>query len=257
MAGKNSHSTEVPIYTCHFTNSFFAFFYDLWKIKKEGNGRWHRHLQYTYSLRFLCFSPNTSSSSSSPIERNFWPQEGDSEEQERQSYARRIKRSRSCLSKSKRRRSPGTLKSGAQNVDEFISVKGSSSGHKKGPCYHGHSWSGTDEMTHCSCSDSDYNRTECRHTSKECPYTAGSPSISIPGRKAKKRKRWSSHSDSSSENKLPSPRESSSDEMSDLEPQFIPKLTNDSIELTEDEHFQNVILQFSESCLDEEVSTLN
>jgi len=40
--------------------------------------------------------------------------------------------------------------------------------------------------------------------------------------------------------------------MSDLEPQFIPKLTNDSMELTEDEQFRNVILQFSESCLDEE-----
>ena len=208
-------------------------------------------------LRFLHFSPNTSSSSSSPVERNFWPQEDDSEGHERQSYARRIKRSRSCLSKSKRRRSPGTLKSGAQDVDEFISVKGSSSGHTKGPCYHGHSWSGTDEMTHCSCSDSDHNRTACRNTSKECPYTGGSLSISIPGRKAKKRKRWSSHSDSSSENKHPSPRESSSDEMSDLEPQFIPKLTYDSMELTEDEQFRNVILQFSESCLDEEVRTVN
>jgi len=45
--------------------------------------------------------------------------------------------------------------------------------------------------------------------------------------------------------------------MSDLEPQFIPKLTNDSMELTEDEQFRNVILQFSESCLDEEVRTVN
>lgn len=234
--------------------TLFCFFYNLWK--EGGIARWHRHLQYTYSLRFLRFSPNTSSSSSSPVERNVWPHEDYSEGQERQSYARRIKRSRSCLSKSKRRRSPGTLQSGAQDVDEFISNKESSSGHKKGPCDHGHSWSGTDEMTHCSCSDSDHNRTACSHTSKECPYTAGSPSISIPGRKAKKRKRWSSHSDSSSENKHPSPRESS-DEMSDLEPQFIPKLTNDSMELTEDEQFRNVILQFSESCLDEEVRTVN
>ena len=206
---------------------------------------------------FLRSSPNTSSSSSSPVERNVWPQGDDSEGQERHSYARRIKRSRSCLGKSKRRRSPGTLKAETQDVDEFISVKGSSSGHKKGPCYHGHSWSGTDEMTPCSCSESDHNRTACRHSSNECPYTAGSPSISIPGRKAKKRKRWSSHSDSSSENKHPSARESSSDEMSDLEPQFIPKLTNDSMELTEDEQFRNVILQFSESCLDEEVRTVN
>ena len=141
-------------------------------------------------------------------------------------------------------------------VKMLISNKESTSGHKKEPYYYGHSWSGTDEVTHCSCSDSDHNRTACRHTSKECPYTAGSPSISIPGRKAKKRKRWSSHSDSSSENKHPSPRESSSEEMSDLEPQFIPKLTNDSMELTEDEQFRNVILQFSESRLEEEVRTV-
>jgi len=208
-------------------------------------------------VRFLRFSPNTSSSSSSPVERNFWPQEDDGEGHEKQSYARKIKRSRSCLIKSKRRRSPGTLKSGAQDVDECISVKGSSSRHTEAPCYHDHSWSGTDEMTHCSCSDSDHNRTARRDTGKECPYTAGSLSVSIPGRKAKKRKRWSSHSDSSSENKHPSPRESSSDEMSDLEPQFIPKLTNDSMELTEDEQFRNVILQFSESCLDEEVRIVN
>ncbi|KAJ7378544.1 hypothetical protein OS493_022529 [Desmophyllum pertusum] len=52
--------------------------------------------------------PNTSSSSSSPTERGFWPQEGDSEDQDTQSDARKMKRSRSCLSKSKRRRSPGT-----------------------------------------------------------------------------------------------------------------------------------------------------
>lgn len=191
------------------------------------------------------------------MERNVWPQEDESEGDERQSYARRIKRSRSCLGKAKRRRSPGTLKAGIQDVDKFISVKGSSSGHKKGPCYHSHSWSGTDEMTPCSFSESDHNRTAWRNSSNECPYTAGSPTISIPGRKAKKRKRWSSHSESSSENKHLSPRESSSDEMSDLEPQFIPKLTNDSMELTEDEQFRNVILQFSESCLDEEVRTVN
>ena len=239
----------------HFTNSLFLLFYTC-ERKEVFDADADTYSMLIVCVFFFRFSPNTSSSSSSPVERNVWPQEDDSEGQERQSYARRIKRSRSCLSKSKRRRFPGTLKSGAQDVDEFISNKESTSGHKKEPYYYGHSWSGTDEVTHCSCSDSDHNRTACRHTSKECPYTAGSPSISIPGRKAKKRKRWSSHSDSSSENKHPSPRESSSDEMSDLEPQFIPKLTNDSMELTEDEQFRNVILQFSESRLEEEVRTV-
>lgn len=264
---KDSHS-RPQFLRVHFSHSLFCFLI-ICEIKKvldaDANTDFYEcclsthSTEYSYSLRFLPFSPNTSSSSSSPVERNFWPREDDSEDQERQSYARRIKRSRSCMSKSKRRRSPGTSKSETQGVDEFMSVKGSSSRHKKGPCYdgslQGHSWSCTDEMTPCSCSDSDHNRTACRHSSNECPYTAGSP-ISIPGRKAKKRKRWSSNSDSSCESKHLSPRELSSDEMSDLEPQFIPKLTNDSMELTEDEQFRNVILQFSESCLEEEVSTL-
>lgn len=213
---------------------------------------------FTYCSHFLHFSPNTSSSSSSPTERNFWPQEADSEDQERQSYARKMKRSRSCLSKSKRRRSPGTPKAGTQDVEEFMTLKGFSSGHKEEHCCNsspqGHSWDRTEEMAPCSCSDSDHDLAACRRTCDECPYTAGSP-VSIPGRKAKRR-RWNSNSESSCESKHLFPRDSSSDEMSDLEPQFIPKLTNDSIELTEDEQFTNVILQFSESCLEEGVSIL-
>ncbi|KAL9958735.1 hypothetical protein ACROYT_G035790 [Oculina patagonica] len=198
--------------------------------------------------------PNTSSSSSSPTERTPWPQEGDSEDQERQNYARKMKRSRSCLSKSKRRRSPGTPSAGTQDVDEFMTLQDSSLGLKKGPCCNGslqgHSWDCTDKMAPCSCSDSDHDLAACRRTCDKCPFTTGSP-ISIPRRKAKRR-RWNSNSESSCESKHLSPRVSSSDEMSDLEPQFIPKLTNDSIELTEDEQFTNVILQFSESCLEEE-----
>ena len=170
-----------------------------------------------------------------------------------------MKRSRSCLSKSKRRRSPGAPEAGSQDKDEFVTVKDPTLGHKKRTCVNGspqgHSWTCTGEMVPCSCSDSDHDLAACKRTCDECPYTAGSP-ISIPGRKAKRRKRWTSNSESSCESKHLSPQNSLSDEMSDLEPQFIPKLTNDSIDLTEDEQFTNVILQFSESCLEEEVRRL-
>jgi len=201
--------------------------------------------------------PNTSSSSSSPTDRGNWPQELDSDDQDKQSYNRKMKRSRSCLSKSKRRRSSGTHTVGTQDVNEFTDLN---TGHTKGSCIHqdlrkdsleGHSWARTGEKDYCSCSESDHNLPACRRSVEECPYTAGSP-ISIPGRKAKRRKRWNSNSDSSSESKHMSVHELSSDEMSDLEPEFIPNLTNDSLELTDEEQFKNVILQFSESCLEEE-----
>ena len=209
-----------------------------------------------YFLHYLYFSPNTSSSSTSPTEHG-WSQEGDSDDQQRQNYSKKMKRSRSCLNKSKRRRSPGTPKTGIQDFQEFMTLQGPPEGHKKRPCCHGspegHSWGNTDEGP-CSChSDGDHNLAECTRPCSGCPYTAGSP-VSTPGRKAKRRKRWNSNSESSSESKHLSPHESSADEMSDLEPEFIPKLTNDSMELTEDEQFTNVILQFSESCLNEEVS---
>ena len=166
-----------------------------------------------------------------------------------------MKRSRSCLSKSKRRKYPGTPEARTHDEAEFMALKCATSGQKKGPCHgypEGHLWDCADEKVPCSWSDSDHDLAARMQACDECPYTAGSP-ISIPGRTAKKRKRWNSNSGSSCESRHISPRESSSDEMSDLEPQFIPKLTNDSIELTEDEQFSNVILQFSESCLGEEV----
>lgn len=173
-----------------------------------------------------------------------------------------MKRSRSCLNKSKRRRSPGTPKACTQDADEFTAL---TSGPSKGSCNHGdpiydppqgHSRVHTEEKAFCSCTDSDHevlDLTACGRPVDECPYTTGSP-VSVPGRKAKRRKRWNSNSDSSSESKHLSVQELSSDEMSDLEPQFIPNLTNDSMELTEEEQFRNVILQFSESCLEEEVN---
>ena len=221
-----------------------------------------RNLVINRVTPYLCllhFSPNTSSSSSSPTDRGNWPQELDSDDQDKQSYNRKMKRSRSCLSKSKRRRSSGTHTVGTQDVNEFTDLN---TGHTKGSCIHqdlrkdsleGHSWARTDEKDYCSCSESDHNLPACRRSVEECPYTAGSP-ISIPGRKAKRRKRWNSNSDSSSESKHMSVHELSSDEMSDLEPEFIPNLTNDSLELTDEEQFKNVILQFSESCLEEEVN---
>lgn len=208
----------------------------------------------------FCSSPNTSSSSSSPTERGSWPQEIDSEaDHDKQSYSRKMKRSRSFLSKSKRRKSPGTQKTGTQNVTEFTDLN---SGLINGPCNQddlrndspeAHSWEYTDKKVSCSYTDSDHDVPTCKRPVDECPNTAGSP-ISIPGRKAKRRKRWNSNSDSSSESKHLSVHELSSDELSDLEPQFIPNLTNDSMELTEAEQFSNVILQFSESCLQEEVN---
>ena len=213
-----------------------------------------------HNICVFCFSSNTSSSSSSPTERGSWPQDIDSEaDHDKQSYNRKMKRSRSFLSKSKRRKSPGTPKIGTQNVTEFTDLN---SGPIHGPCKHGdlrsdsleaHSWGHTDKKASCSCTDSDHDVLACKRSADECPNTTGSP-ISIPGRKAKRRKQWNSNSDSSSESKHLSVHELSSEELSDLEPQFIPNLTNDSMEFTEDEQFTNVILQFSESCLQEEVN---
>ena len=138
-----------------------------------------------------------------------------------------------------------------------MSPEGPNKGHIKGPCCQGRiegtSWGNTDESPG-SCSDIDNNLATLSHSCSDCPYTPGSPVINVTGRIAKRRKRWNSNSESSSESNHLSPRKCSADEISDLEPEFIPKLTNDSMELTEDEQFTNVILQFSESCLDEEVS---
>lgn len=202
--------------------------------------------------------PNTSSSSSSPTEHDCWPQEADSDEQQTQSYFKKIKRSRGCLNKSKRRRSPGTPRALTQNIKDLMSPEGPNKGHKKGPCCQGRiegtSWGNTDESPG-SCSDIDNNLATLSHSCSDCPYTPGSPVINVTGRIAKRRKRWNSNSESSSESNHLSPRKCSADEISDLEPEFIPKLTNDSMELTEDEQFTNVILQFSESCLDEEPCT--
>lgn len=206
----------------------------------------------------LRFSPNTTSSSGSPTDRGSWPQDADSEDQNQQSYSRKIKRSRSWLGKSKRRKTLGPQKAGTQDVLEITDLM---SGYTKGPhgCgdnnsdspvvdSHGH----TQGKVSCSCTDSDHDFPANKRSLNECSYLTGSP-VNIPGRKAKRRKRWNSNSDSSSASKHLSVHELSSDEMSDLEPQFIPNLTNESIELTEDEQLKNVILQFSESCLEEEV----
>ena len=211
-----------------------------------------------YYLYLFNFSPNTSSSSSSPTDRSSWPQDADSDDQDKFSFTRKMKRTRSCLSKSKRRRSPGTPKAVAKDVHKLADPN---SGLTKGSCSHDdprnnssqeYSKAHTEEIASCSCSDSEHDVTQCRLPVDECPSITGSP-ISIPGRKAKRRKRWNSNSDSSLESKHLSAHELSSDEMSDLEPQFIPDLTNDSMEFTEEEQFRNVTLQFSESRLEEEV----
>ena len=52
MAGKNSHSTEVPIYTCHFTNSFFAFFMICERLRKKVMDA----DTDTYSILIVCVS---------------------------------------------------------------------------------------------------------------------------------------------------------------------------------------------------------
>lgn len=204
--------------------------------------------------------PNTSSSSSSPTDRSSWPQDADSDDQDKFSFTRKMKRTRSFLSKSKRRRSPGTPKAVAKDVHKLADPN---SGLTKGSCSHDdprndssqeYSKAHTEEIASCSCSDSEHDLTQCRLPMDECPSNTGSP-ISIPGRKAKRRKRWNSNSDSSLESKHLSAHELSSDEMSDLEPQFIPDLTNDSMEFTEEEQFRNVTLQFSESRLEEESCT--
>lgn len=145
-----------------------------------------------------------------------------------------------------------------QNIKEFMSTGGPSKGNKKGPYFQGGvegTLLGNTDESPGSCSDIDNNLVTLSYSCSDCPYTPGSPVINVTGRTVKRRKRWNSNSESSSECNHLSPRKCSADEMSDLEPEFIPKLTNDSVELTEDEQFTNVILQFSESFLDEESST--
>lgn len=208
-------------------------------------------------LTFFCpFSPNTSSSSSSPTERSSWPLDINSEDPNPQSYMKKMKRSRSFLSKSKRRKSPGTPRAGFQMVHEFSNL---TSDHIKAPCCYddpksdsleAHSCGHTDEKASCSCTDSEHDVPLFKRPSEECPCTVGSP-VCVPGRKAKRRKRWNSNSDSSSASKHISLHENSSDEISDLEPQFIPNLTNESLRYTDDERFKNTLQQDSEPYLDE------
>lgn len=203
------------------------------------------------------FSPNTSSSSSSPTDRCGWAQKADSDEQDKQSYTKRMKRTRSCLSKSKRRRSPGTPRAVLKDLHEFMNVHSSRTKccyYQDEPTKDGLSWPHTEKVPSCSCSDSDQEVLQGRCPVVECPNTTGSP-VSFQGRKAKRKKQWNSNSDSSDQIKRMSMPEMSSGEISDLEPQFIPDLTNDSMEFTDEEQFKNVILRFSESSLEEEVNS--
>ena len=167
-----------------------------------------------------------------------------------------MKRARSCLSKSKRRRSPGTPRAVLKDLHEYKNVHSSrtkSFYYQDEPIKDGLSWSHTKELPSCSCSDSDQEVPQCGCPVDECPNTTGTP-VSFQGRKAKRKKQWTSNSDSSDEIKGVSMPEMSSGEISDLEPQFIPDLTNDSMEFTDEERFKNVILRFSESSLEEEVN---
>lgn len=202
--------------------------------------------------------PNTSSSSSSPTERCSWPLDINSEDPNPQSYMKKMKRSRSFLSKSKRRKSPGTSRAGSQMLHEFSDL---TSDYMKAPgCYddpksdslEAHSCGQTDEKASCSCTDSEHDVPLFKRPSEACPTTVGSP-VCVPGRKAKRRKRLNSNSDSSSASKHISLHEISSDEISDLEPQFIPNLTNESLANTDDEHYKNTLQQVSESYLNERI----
>ena len=167
-----------------------------------------------------------------------------------------MKRARGCLSKSKRRRSPGTPRAVPNDLHENTNVHSSRTkcfSYQDEPTKDGLSWPHTKEVRSCSCSDSDQDVPQCGCPVDECPNTTGTP-VSFQGRKAKRKKQWNSNSDSSDEIKGMSMPEMSSGEISDLEPQFIPDLTNDSMEFTDEERFKNVILRFSESSLEEEVN---
>ena len=171
---------------------------------------------------------------------------------------KKMKRSRSFLSKSKRRKSPGTPRAGSQMLHEFSDM---TSDHMKAPgCYddpksdslEAHSCEHTDEKASCSCTDSEHDVPLFKRPSEAYPSTVGSP-VCVPGRKAKRRKRLNSNSDSSSASKHISLHEISSDEISDLEPQFIPNLTNESLANTDDEHYKNTLQQVSQSYLNERI----
>lgn len=167
-----------------------------------------------------------------------------------------MKRARSLLSKSKRRRSPGTPRAVPKDLLEYTNVHSSRTKcfyYQDEPIKDGLSWSHTEEAPSCSCSDSDQDVPQRGCPVDEGPNITGSP-VSFHGRKAKRKKQWTSNSDSSDEIKGMSMPEMSSGEISDLEPQFIPDLTNDSMEFTDEERFKNVILRFSESSLEEEVN---
>lgn len=167
-----------------------------------------------------------------------------------------MKRTRSCLTKLKRRRSPGTPRAVPKDLLEHTDVHSSRTKcfyYEDEPTKDGLSWLHAKEVPSCSCSDSDRDVPQCGCPVNECPNTIGTP-VSFQGRKAKRKKQWTSNSDSSDEIKQMSVPEMSSGEISDLEPQFIPDLTNDSVEFTDEEQFKNVILRFSESSLEEEVN---
>lgn len=167
-----------------------------------------------------------------------------------------MKRARSCLSKSKRRRSPGTPRAVLKDSQEYTNVHSSRTKcfyYQDEPIKDGLSWPHTEKVPSCSFSDSDQDVPQCGCPVDECPNTTGTP-VSFQGRKAKRKKQWTSNSDSSDEIKGMSMPEMSSGEISDLEPQFIPDLTNDSMEFTDEERFKNVILRFSGSSLEEEVN---
>ena len=146
------------------------------------------------------FSPNTSSSSSSPTDRTSWAQEADSDEQDKQSYTKRMKRARSCLSKSKRRRSPGTPRAVPNDLHENTNVHSSRTKcfyYQDEPTKDVLSWPHTKEVPSCSCSDSDQEVPQCRCPVDECPNTTGTP-VSFQGRKAKRKKQWNSNSNPAS-----------------------------------------------------------
>lgn len=125
-------------------------------------------------------------------------------------------------------------------------------GDPKSDSLEAHSCGHTDDKASCSCTDSEHDVALFKRPSEACPSTVGSP-VCVPGRKAKRRKRLNSNSDSSSASKHISLHEISSDEISDLEPQFIPNLTSESLANTDDDHYKNTLQQVSESYLNERI----
>ena len=169
-----------------------------------------------------------------------------------------------CIVNEQECHSLGTSQNGTQRVQVLRKLRDHVSEDKMGPydakdhfahSRQGPSWVNTEQASVCSCSDSSHHLTASDSSSDEQPHPAGYP-VSIPGSKSKRRKRWTSSSGSSRQSNPISPHISSCGEISDLEPGFIPNLTFDSMELSEENQFQNVILQLSEACLEEEEVSL-